>query len=165
MRYRYIVAFFLLLLSLTASAGPCLSICKGGRTFVYRGDARPPEQIFEQGFASRGNNRNLNAYLSGGAQDTAYEGTTRDIGRATSPSLAAASGAPLTTSCAASRGLSVISEARGLSTIAIFTLMQSSSKCHGARSHRVRCVRRSYSPHHLPMSMMRIWARMSSEPS
>jgi Pertussis toxin, subunit 1 len=84
MNTRSVFSFLVfMLVSLSALGGPCLSVCKDGRTYVYRGDSRPPEVVFAEGFRPRGGNQDLQAYLSGRLTETAYVGTSRDIGRAT----------------------------------------------------------------------------------
>jgi Pertussis toxin, subunit 1 len=84
MHTRSVLTFLVfMLVSLSAVAGPCLSVCKDGRTYVYRGDSRPPEVVFAEGFRPRGANPDLQAYLSGRLTETAYVGTSRDMGRAT----------------------------------------------------------------------------------
>jgi hypothetical protein len=84
MNTRSVFSFLVfMLVSLSALAGPCLSVCKDGRTYVYRGDSRPPEVVFAEGFRPRGGNQDLQAYLSGRLTETAYVGTSRDMGRAT----------------------------------------------------------------------------------
>jgi hypothetical protein len=47
-----------------------------GPDFTYRGDARSPEDIFQNGFQPRGTNTDLDAYVNG-APDTVYVGTSK----------------------------------------------------------------------------------------
>lgn len=82
MPLRFLLSIAMSLLALIGSqmalAGPCLSVCKGGKTYVYRGDSRTPSEVFKNGFAPRGNNLNMQRHLSGGASDDGFVSTTRN---------------------------------------------------------------------------------------
>ncbi len=62
-----------------AMAGPCFSVCKGGKTYVYRGDSRPPDVVFREGFAARGTDLNIRRHLSGGSLNDGFVSTTRSV--------------------------------------------------------------------------------------
>lgn len=75
--------FLVLLIShVPAMAGPCLSVCKGGKTYVYRGDSRPPEVVFREGFAARGTDLDIRRHLSGGSLNDGFVSTTSDVNMA-----------------------------------------------------------------------------------
>ena len=62
-----------------AMAGPCFSVCKGGKTYVYRGDSRPPDVVFREGFTARGTDLDIRRHLSGGSLNDGFVSTTRSV--------------------------------------------------------------------------------------
>ncbi len=85
-----LLGIFIFLSGLDAWGGNCIGACRDGKTYVYRGDSRSPDEIRTIGFAPVGNNQNLANHLSGATGDSGYISTTRDIDRATVYAMQAA---------------------------------------------------------------------------